>query len=106
MAKLEPLVDAAKKFESALHKKVKDEKNASWVSKLAKQADIALDDEVDSFGSKKKRKQKEVKAIVDIFDEDLAKYTNDEEGGARHKQKQLTKVQLLKKKYDDLKKLE
>lgn len=36
LAKLEPLVDAAKKFESALHQKNKEEKSQNWMVKMAK----------------------------------------------------------------------
>jgi hypothetical protein len=36
LSKLEPLVEAAKKFEQALHQKVKEEKSTNWMLKMAK----------------------------------------------------------------------
>lgn len=107
LSKLEPLVEAAKKFESALHQKTKEEKSTNWMLKMAKQADIDLGD---NFEAKKAKKQKpEVKAPIDIFDSDLNRLhraMDDENKGAKHKTKALSKVQQLKKKYDDLKKVE
>ena len=45
LSKLEPLVNTAKKFESAMHKENKDKKSANSIYNIAKQADIELDDE-------------------------------------------------------------
>ncbi len=45
LSKLEPLVEAAGKFESALHKKTKEEKGASWMLKMAKDADLDIGQE-------------------------------------------------------------
>lgn len=44
LSKLEPLVEAAKKFESALHKTDSEKKEANWLIKAAKDADLTLDD--------------------------------------------------------------
>ena len=44
LSKLEPLVEAAKKFESALHKVDKEKKSANWLLKAAKDADLTIDD--------------------------------------------------------------
>ncbi|CDW75544.1 atp-dependent rna helicase ddx24 [Stylonychia lemnae] len=111
LSKLEPLVEAAKEFESVLHRTTKEEKSASWMLKMAKQADLQLDDEdektilgLDENGASKKKKKKEIKAPIDIFDTDLAKLERLQDGeGARHKTKQLSKVQQMKSRYDNLK---
>jgi len=34
------LVDAAREFESVLHRKTKEEKSATWMLKMAKSADL------------------------------------------------------------------
>eukprot|EP00347_Sterkiella_histriomuscorum_P007788 403347561 len=115
--KLEPLVEAAKQFEGALHRKTKEEKSTSWMLKLAKSADLDLDDEDEktlremdgenSIKSKKKKGKREVKAPVDIFDKDLEKMQRSlDDTGARHKTKAVSKVQQMKERYDDLKKQE
>ena len=102
--KLEPLVEAAKQFEGALHRKTKEEKSTSWMLKLAKSADLDLDDEDEktlremdgenSIKSKKKKGKREVKAPVDIFDKDLEKMQRSlDDTGARHKTKAVSKVQ-------------
>jgi hypothetical protein len=38
------LVEAAKKFESALHRNDQEKKSANWLLKAAKDADLAIDD--------------------------------------------------------------
>lgn len=45
LSKLEPLVETAKKFESAMFKQVKEEKSASWMLKMAKDADLNIDED-------------------------------------------------------------
>ena len=42
LSKLEPLVQAAGKFESALHKKTKEDKSTTWMLKMAKDADLDI----------------------------------------------------------------
>lgn len=44
LSKLEPLVEAAQKIESALHRNDKEKKSANWLIKAAKDADLTLDD--------------------------------------------------------------
>ena len=44
LSKLEALVEAAKQFESALHKSDREKKSANWLIKAAKDADLTLDD--------------------------------------------------------------
>jgi hypothetical protein len=44
--KLNPLVNAAKKFEQAIHMKDRETKSAGWLVKLAKEADLELDDDM------------------------------------------------------------
>lgn len=44
LSKLEPLVEAAKKFEAALHRTDSEKKEANWLIKAAKDADLTLDD--------------------------------------------------------------
>lgn len=97
LSKLEPLVEAAKKFESALHKSDKEKKSANWLIKAAKDADLMLDDNMKAQitetlgdkalnsleGSGKKKKNSEVVAPIDVI----------EDSGARHKTKELSKVQ-------------
>ena len=83
LAKLEPLVEAAAKFESALHKSHKDQKEKNWFLSQAKAADLPIDERL--LGTGKKNKKKEVKAPIDVFDEDEA--SDDDEEGARHKRK-------------------
>ena len=98
-------MDAAKKFESAIHRDDREKKSATWLLKAAKDADLALDDNmqaqiketlgsIPSEGGSKKRNRSEVVAPIDVL----------ESGGSR--QKTLSKVQQLKKKYEDLKKAE
>lgn len=106
LSKLEPLVDAARELESTLHKRTKEEKSASWMKKLAKDADIAIGDEDERLlqeledgesRPKKKKKEREVLAPIDVFEKDLDRVerrNGDPSGdGARHKQKALSKVQ-------------
>jgi hypothetical protein len=92
---LEPLVEAAKQFESALHKTDNEKKQANWLLKAAKDADLALDDNLKVQiqetlggklalqGAKRKNKDNEVVAAIDMVED---------EGGARHKHKEMTKV--------------
>lgn len=47
LSKLEPLIDTAKKFEAALHKTDKEKKSANWLLKAAKEADLALDENLE-----------------------------------------------------------
>lgn len=106
LSKLEPLVEAAKQFEAALHRTDADKKQANWLLKAAKDADLTIDDNLtaqinETLGGKlalqrnKNKKGSERTAAIDMVDE--------EESGARHKQKELSKVQQLKKKYEELK---
>lgn len=46
IAKLEPLIESAKKFEAVLHQKSRDIKSANWLLNMAKDADLDLDDEL------------------------------------------------------------
>ena len=85
LSKLEPLVEAGKKFESALHKNDREKKSANWLLKAAKDADIALDEnmklqiqetlgQTDVVGRKRKRRTSEddgdeTMAPIDIMDE-------------------------------------
>ena len=105
------MVEAAKKFESALHKTDKEKKSANWLLKAAKDADLMLDENLETqiketlgaaekLTGKRKRHQKDeddVIAPVDFLDES---------DHSRRKLKEISKVQQLKMKYDDLKKKE
>jgi hypothetical protein len=42
------MVEAAKKFESALHKTDKEKKSANWLLKAAKDADLMLDENLET----------------------------------------------------------
>lgn len=113
LSKLEPLVEAAQKIESALHRNDKEKKSANWLLKAAKDADLALDDNLkvqiaetlghDGGQSKRKRKgsQDDVVAPIDRMEEETTSG-----GGARHKHKEMSKVQEYRSKYEDLKKQE
>ena len=77
------MVEAAKKFESALHKTDKEKKSANWLLKAAKDADLMLDENLETqiketlgaaekLTGKRKRHQKDeddVIAPVDFLDE-------------------------------------
>jgi superfamily II DNA/RNA helicase len=103
LKRLEPLIEAAKKFESASHREVRQQKSENWILKTAKDADLDLDDDLrkkiegglEEISYKKKNKR-EVVAPIDVMDEANA-------GGARHKGKEISKVQQMKEKYDTLK---
>lgn len=113
LSKLEPLVEAGKKFESALHKNDREKKSATWLLKAAKDADIALDEnmklqiqetlgQTDVVGRKRKRRSSE-----DDGDDQMAPIDiMDESEPSRRKQKEVSKVQQLKNRYEDLKKQE
>lgn len=102
LSKLEPLIDAAKKFEAALHKNDKEKKSANWLMKAAKDADLLIDENLksqisetlgtasdDLVGPGKKRKSGDgVLAPIDMIEE-----TTSGAGGARHKQKEVSKIQ-------------
>ena len=78
LSKLEPLVDAAQKIESALHRNDKEKKSANWLLKAAKDADLALDENLtaqitETLGhdkvSKRKASSTTVIAPIDIIDD-------------------------------------
>jgi hypothetical protein len=101
---LEPLVDAAQKIESALHRNDKEKKSANWLLKAAKDADLALDENLtaqitETLGhakvSKRKATSTAVIAPIDMID--------DQEGQRR---RELTQVQKYKQRYEELKKTE
>jgi hypothetical protein len=77
-----------------LHRQDKERKSANWLLKAAKEADLAIDDNLkvqiaETLGSKqfgvgkKKSKNPEVVAAIDMVEDE----------GARHKTKELSKVQ-------------
>lgn len=94
LSKLEPLVEAAQKIEQALHRQDKEKKSANWLLKAAKDADLAIDDNLKVqiaetlnasqalTGRKRPSKNTEVVAAIDMIENE----------GARHKTKELTKV--------------
>jgi hypothetical protein len=79
LSKLEPLVDAAQKIESALHRNDKEKKSANWLLKAAKDADLALDENLtaqitETLGHAKVSKRKAnstttVIAPIDMIDD-------------------------------------
>ena len=97
LSKLEPLVEAAQKIELALHRQDKEKKSANWLLKAGKDADLAIDDnlkfqiaETLGAGSAVSGKRKpssnrdpQVIAAIDMIEN---------EKGARHKGKELSKV--------------
>lgn len=112
LSKLEPLVEAAQKIESALHRNDKEKKSANWLLKAAQDADLTLDDNLkvqiaetlgaDRVGGKRKKKEKdEVIAPIDMIEDD-----KQERFSAGHKRKELSKVQQYKQRYEELKKNE
>jgi len=111
LSKLEPLIDTAKKFEAALHKTDKEKKSANWLLKAAKDADLALDENLelqiketlgaaDQILGKRKRRTSDDDTVAPI---DVLEDTS---SGLNRKGKEVSKVQQLKRKYDDLKKNE
>ncbi len=95
LSKLEPLVEAAQKIELALHRQDKEKKSANWLLKAAKEADLAIDDNLKfqiaetlgagsvASGKRRQSKNPEVVAAIDMIEN---------EGGARHKGKEMSKV--------------
>ena len=71
-------MDAAQKIESALHRNDKEKKSANWLLKAAKDADLALDENLtaqitETLGhtkvSKRKANSPTVIAPIDIIDD-------------------------------------
>lgn len=97
LSKLEPLVEAAQKIESALHRNDKEKKSANWLLRAAKDADLALDENLhhqitETLGSERvggKRKRKEEEEVVAPID-------RIEEEQGPHKRRELSKVQQYK----------
>ena len=72
-------MDAAQKIESALHRNEKEKKSANWLLRAAKDADLALDDNLtaqitETLGHDKVTKRKanstSVIAPIDIIDDE------------------------------------